>query len=144
MLEIKKLRNELRAQNVPIAALKAIDHEQNSRMDSAIEEITVEVITEYYEGGDEGRKNELENALRISLNKLANRIDRGYHIEVRTGALPEDATDENNQERQEQVLAIQKATQALQFIKLEGEPMLNLPEDGDAPSEAPKRKQKKV
>ncbi|MCW3047585.1 MAG: hypothetical protein JWO74_1869 [Solirubrobacterales bacterium] len=38
---------------------------------------------------DSGRANELRKELGDSLNALANRIDRGYSVEVRAGELPE-------------------------------------------------------
>ena len=77
--------------------------------------------------------NELTDALRISLNKLANRIDRGYNIEVRVAELPKQEVQEgqDNADQTEKIQhfeAIKKAAPNLQFIRLDGEPVLSLPE----------------
>lgn len=130
LLEVRKLRSEMLKQDVPKEAFKAIDEHSNSRMGIAIAEIATEIMGVHGAKHESGRKNELENSLRISLQKLANRIDRGYHIEVRVGLLPEpetedDATDEDLKANTD---AIQKASKQLEFIRLEGEPILSLPE----------------
>lgn len=135
LLEIRKLRSEMLAQDVPKEALESIDEHANSRMGKAIDEITIEVMAKNnWLNNDNGRNNELSNALKISLSKLANRIDKGFHIEVRIGELP--APEEDSEEGQdatadalrENAATIKAATETLQFINLEGDPLLALPE----------------
>ena len=133
LLEIRRLRNELSAQEVSDEELKSIDTHINIKMDKAIEKLVREIMAEYYKPSSMARKNELTNALRISLNKLANRIDRGYNIEVRVAERPKEEIQEG-QEKAEPTEEIQhfevikKAAPNLQFIRLEGEPVLSLPE----------------
>jgi hypothetical protein len=133
LLEIRRLRNELSAQEVSDEELKSIDTHINIKMDKAIEKLAREIMAEYYKPSSMARKNELTNALRISLNKLANRIDRGYNIEVRVAELPKEEIQEGQEkaeptEESQHFEAIKKASPNLQFIRLEGEPVLSLPE----------------
>jgi len=99
-------------------------------MEAEIEKFTVEIVNEYHTGKDGGRKNELTNAVKISLNKIANRIDRGFNFEVRIEPpkpLPQDAKEAN--EVKQAVHTIQVASVNMQYMKLEGPPILALPED---------------
>jgi hypothetical protein len=139
LLEVRKLRSEMLKQDVPKDAFKAIDEHSNSKMNKAIDEIAKEIMVDHAGKHDSGRKNELENSLRISLKKLSNRIDRGYHIEVRIGLLPEPEKEGEafDAELQANADAIHKASKPLEFIRLEGEPILSLPEVEEEPSQKP-------
>ncbi len=135
LLEIRKLRQELSSQEVPDKALKGLDEHANTKMAKAIETITIDIMKEHYKGPDDGRKNEVTNALRISLNKIANRIDRGYNVEVRMEPL-HSYDEENNEEHadtassdeQKYLEIISKCAPSLQFMHLDGDPILKLPE----------------
>jgi len=131
LLEIRKLKNELRNQAVPEEALSGIEEHANTVMEMGIQELAVEIVDERYSKDDGGRRNELKNAIRISLNKIANRIDRGYNIEVRTEPLPAPKTKEQTEEEanfRNQVSVVLRAQKTLEFMHLEGEPILRLPE----------------
>lgn len=130
LLEIRKLRSELVDQDVPKSALADVDAHANNHMDALIDTITEQLIDDHGSKHDSGRKNELRNFVRLSLNKVANRIDRGYHIEVRIGELPDEADSENDTDDQlaEHVRTIREAAEALQFINTAGLPVLRLPE----------------
>ena len=52
-------------------------------MSQNIDQIATEVEKKYFKVKDSGRKNELRIALKFSLNKIANRIDHGYNIDIR-------------------------------------------------------------
>lgn len=138
LLEIRKLRQELWNQGVPDDATSGIENHANHLMETGIEKIAVEVVNQHHKKGDAGRKNELTNAVRISLRKLANRIDQGFNIEVRVAPSP--TKDEENQdaELQKAIATIQAATANMQFMKLKGQPILRLPEEG---KEKPKKKE---
>jgi len=73
LLEIRKLNQEIQQQGVPEKELSGIENYANNLMEKGIEKIAVEVIKEYHKKDDKERKNELTNAVRISLNKIANR-----------------------------------------------------------------------
>lgn len=100
-------------------------------MESEVKKIAKEVIKEHYEG-DNGRKNELENGLVISLNKLANRIDKGFNVEIRIEPLPEPEEDEELSEKEQQkadlIQSISESAQNIEYIETQGKSILELPE----------------
>ena len=133
LLEIRKLQGELAKQGLEKRNLKGIEDHANSVMETGIDKLVKELVNEYLPKGDTGRKNELSIELKYSLKKLANRIDRGFNIEVRMEE-PEVAA-ENPDERSEEEKAllqahakVAQATENMQFLKLEGEPILQLSE----------------
>ena len=101
-------------------------------MEEEIKLIAKEVITEYYTGKDNARKNELENSVVISLNKLANRIDHGFNVEIRVEPLPQPAegatVSKEQQTKINLVKSIQQSSKNIQFIETDGESILELPE----------------
>ena len=134
LLEIKKIRVELLKQGVPEKQTAGIEEHANKVMENGIETLTVEILEKYNQVKDPHRKNELENGIRVSLNRIANRVDRGYNIEVRVEPL-EKATQDNEEEKKQfgEINAIQAASKNMQFMKLEGTPILKLPESVDKP-----------
>ena len=132
-LEVKRLRAEMKKQGLTDEDLQGVTKRYHTMMEKGIEQITIEVFETYYKGNDAGRENELKNGVRISLNKLANRIDRGFNIEVRVASLPESAnpeeTTDSPAEVRQHVQTIQTASKNLQFMRVEGEPILSLPEN---------------
>lgn len=131
-LEIKKLKSELKKQGLKEEEMKGINDHANSVMSKGVEELTTEVVEEYYQGNDDKRKNELTNAVRISLNKLANRIDQGFNIEVRAEPAEEPEGEkvetEDEQKTRGYVDRVLSVSETLQFMKLEGARILHLPE----------------
>ncbi|MFA5805786.1 MAG: hypothetical protein WC879_14200 [Melioribacteraceae bacterium] len=127
LLEIRKLRSELRTQGVPDNATTGVDNHANQIMENGMEKLANEIIKQFYKGKDDGRKNELTNAVRISLNKLANRVDHGFNLEVRIQPLKLQ-DDKSDSEIKKAETIIQKAFANMQFLKLEGQPILKLPE----------------
>ncbi len=131
ILEIKSLRNQLKEKGVPAQQTKGIESYANGIMKEEIKAIAKEVIEEYYKG-DKGRKNELENSLEIALNKLANRIDKGFNVEIRVEPLPapKDKTNETEeyQKKVEIIKSIQQSAKNIEYIENNGESILQLPE----------------
>jgi len=82
ILEIKKLQVEIDRLQLPDEISEKTKQHANRLMEAQIEKFTIEIVNEYV-GKDGERKNELKNAVRISLNKIANKIDHGFNIEVR-------------------------------------------------------------
>ncbi len=127
LLEIKKLKAELKKQGLSEEDLQGISDHSNGFMEKAIEKIIEKIAKEYNGNGDENRKNELLNGVRISLNKIANRIDRGFNFEVRIEPITDE--DENGDEKETKAIKeIKEASKNLQFMKLSGQPILKLPE----------------
>ena len=134
LLEIRKLRLEIKKQGVPDDQTTGIENYANQLMETGIEKIAVEVVNEHHKKDDKGRKNELTNAVRISLRKVANRIDHGFNLEVRVEPIVKEKDEgKENPEIQRAIAAIQSATANMQFMKLEGQPILRLPEGKEKP-----------
>ncbi|MEJ0089298.1 MAG: hypothetical protein WDM80_06070 [Limisphaerales bacterium] len=144
LLDIKRSRSELIKSGVPDTQMTGIESHANNLMDQGIENLSVEIVATAHPKLDDGRKNELVIKTRISLNKLANRIDRGYNIEVRVQPLENVAEDEKSKKVAKEIQTIQTASKNMQFLKLEGEPILRLPEKISENSEKPKIKKGRV
>jgi hypothetical protein len=136
ILEIRKLRNEYAEHNGSQQAHQMMDEDANGRMDADIEGIVDDLLNQYAPS-DSARGNELRNHLAASLHQLAGRIDRGYGVEVRAGELPEEsysADDETASPLAADLAAainvIRQSARALDFLNVEGEPILALPAPG--------------
>lgn len=130
LLEIRKLKASLQEKSVPDNRLDGIEEHAATVMKDGIEEIINEIFENYCTVKGE-RKNELKNALRFTLNKLANRIDRGYNIEIRVKPLApsgEEKEPEENEVTRQHIETILEKAGALEFMSLEGKPILSLPE----------------
>ena len=125
--------------------MKGVDAHANRLMDDRIEALAIEIVQTHYEVSDDGRKNELVNGIRISLRKLANKIDRGFNIEVRAEPLSADEDDDSDASETDtlanHIQIVMEASKALRFIKTDGEPILHLPESTDEHQETESDKQ---
>jgi hypothetical protein len=132
ILEIRKLHGELKNQGVTTKELQGVFNHANNRMKKEIEQLTAELLDKYYAKKDEGRRNELATELHFSLNKIANRIDKGYSVEIRVQPLPDEEKAAKKGGRAaadaEHIEAILAASKSLEFLRLQGEPILTLPE----------------
>jgi hypothetical protein len=146
LLEIRKLQAELSKQGVAKKDLKGVEDHAKSVMEKGIELVIKELMREFKSTVEPGRKNELTTELRLALNKLSNRVDCGFNFEVRMQA-PDQIEDDNQKEDQAmQELErkcyddISSAAKNLQFLKLEGDPILHLPEEvqGSSCEDSPK------
>ena len=133
LLEVRKLQGELRKQGLEDKSLKGIEDHANGVMEQGIDTLVKELVKEFHHGGEKGRVNELKVELKYSLKKIANRIDRGFNIDVR---MSEPATEEGEdtpaERDQTSYERIQGAAAGMQFLKLEGDPILALEEDKPA------------
>jgi hypothetical protein len=107
ILEIRKLHGEIGRLQLPDEILEKMKTYANTKMEDAIEKFSVEFVNESYEGNDGGRKNELRTAVKVSLNMVANRIDRGFNFEVR---IEPPKTADANTEIKQAVQQIQAAS----------------------------------
>lgn len=139
ILEIRKLHAELKSQGVPTKNLKDILTHANNMMKEGIEHLVTDLLDKYYVSKDKERRHELGTELGFSLNKIAKRIDKGYSIEVRVQPLSEEeqAAEEGEQvsANAEHIQVILAASKNLEFLRLEGEPILTLPESQDIAEE---------
>lgn len=142
LLEIRRLRHELRDQGISDDQLQGVDDHANNHMSRVIEEAVEVTIAESARAVDGHRQNELRTELKFSLSAIANRIDGGYNIDVRAGATdPEDEDDSSNGNTTTIALRrIAEIAPSLRFISRTGQPILGLveraPEDeGDGTAE---------
>lgn len=131
ILEIRKIRADLTRIPVPPENLKGLEDHAKNLMKENIETITLKMVADS-PVADPNRKNELANQLRISLTMIANRIDRNYNIEVRMAAPKKPG---ESPEADEALETIQHATPSMQYMRLEGDPILQLPEPEKKDSE---------
>jgi hypothetical protein len=135
-LEVRKLKNDLSEQGVSKMNLAGIENHATSIMKDGIENLLKEILKTHKANIDSGRKNELEIELRLALNGLASRIDRGFNFEVRMEE-PDTVEASDDSEKNDQTKlrhyfeTIASATESMQFLKLDGDPILKI-EDGKA------------
>jgi len=133
ILDIKIKRKELQALEVPGKSLRGIEDYANESMEKEIDKLAPALLDRFL-GGDKsgaGRKNELEIELKSSLRKIANRLDRGFNIEVRVETPIENEKEESSNESQEVpsiIEEINSKSKILQFLKVGGTPILSLSE----------------
>ena len=133
LLEIRKSQAELAKLGVEKKNLKGLEDHANSVMEVGIEKLVKEIMIEYMPKGETGRKNELSIELKFAMKKIANRIDRGFNIEVRMQEPDVEAEDPEDATPGEKALIaahakVSEASKTLQFLKLDGEPILQLAE----------------
>ena len=143
LLEIRKSRADLKAQNVSKDILDRLSEEANGRMSKGIEEAVRDLLTEFGGELETGRKNEMEVSLTLSLHAVGSRIDRGYNVEVRAEPveLPDgdDARESGEEgeaippEQSREYRIVKERQEQMQFMNLTGEPILSLPEPTDEP-----------
>jgi len=134
LLEIKKLKKELVAQEVPEEQLTGIDAHAASIVSPALDGLASELMEQYGDHLDQSRKNEISIELRHSLNKLANRIDRGFNIELRVNPIEEEEDLEEGGEididtTKQAIRQIVESGAKINHLEKTGEPVLFLPED---------------
>jgi hypothetical protein len=146
LLEIRKLQAEMSKQGVPKKDLKGVEDYAKTVMEKGIETVIKELMKEFKSTVEPGRKNELTIELRLALNKLSNRVDSGFNFEVRMQAPVDKGGEDQGKDQAMQELDrkhyedISRAATNLQFLKLEGDPILHLPEEvqGSSSDDSPR------
>jgi hypothetical protein len=90
--EIREIRERLKAVGATGAASKEMDERIITTVEEVVEESTKLALSTYK--GDDSRRHELENGLKVDLHRLFGQIERGLTIEIRTNK-PND-TEESN------------------------------------------------
>ena len=132
ILEIRKLHGEL-ASKMGKEAIPEVQQFAEDSMTKTIKSIVSEALKRHPKT-DSGRKNELRTALTGVLNMLADRIDRGFNLEIRMEPLPPQSSDEGKaapvagdaKEKHEHQKQIEEASKALEFTHRDGPPILHL------------------
>ncbi len=135
VLEIRLAHQKLKESGTSDKALKTVAEDAEAKMGRDIQALVNELLKQALPEIDKGRKNELRKELTVSLNALANRIDRGYSIEVRAGEIepPADEEDEKMMSAEERakreiIEKVLEKQESLKFANVTGQPILTLPE----------------
>ncbi|HEU4739064.1 MAG TPA: hypothetical protein VFS54_08290 [Solirubrobacterales bacterium] len=131
VLDIRQKHQELSENSdLPEEAIRPIAEAASEMMEKKTREIAEELVAEADTKAEE-RNNELLTEIRLQLNALAERIDRGYNVEVRAGELPE-STDEGepgddlDPATRKATEAVLEAQKSIEFMNVSGKPILSL------------------
>lgn len=130
LLEIKKLKLEIEKLEVPAENLQGIEDHANTIIGNAVKDAIKEHYNEYCAITDKNKKKQFKNQLEKVTNMIANRIDKGYTVEVRFNE-PEETEDAENEANEDNAnyekLII--ASSELKYFPQTTKPLLSLPED---------------
>jgi hypothetical protein len=136
VLDIRLKHREL-ADNpdVPKEATDPLAQVATDLMDKKTREIA-EALVGKFSKEVEDRNNELKTELRLQLNALAQRIDRGYNVEVRTGQLPESTEEDAEEttldpETQKATETVLEGQASIEYMNVSGTPILHLEQPRD-------------
>jgi len=141
ILVIRRLHGELKKQGFQDKELLSVKKKADSAITEEIKKLTPELLDTYYGKEDTPRRNELSNELNKALIEIAKRIDKGYNVEIRV------PTDDSSEAASKDIHidTINAVLKNLEFIKLDGEPVLSLPEtieEGNDDEETPEEETK--
>jgi hypothetical protein len=117
--QIRRLRGELTEMGMRGAAVEELTEQITTTVDEVVEESTKLVIENYK--GNEGRKQELDNAVRQDTRRLFGQIERGLTVEIRAGAVADKGADDTQKAALE---AISNLSKTLEFPTIAREPIL--------------------
>ena len=127
VLEIRLAHQKLKESGASDKALKAVAEDAEAKMDQGIKALVNELLKQAQPEIDKGRKNELRKELTVSLNALANRIDRGYSVEVRAGEIEPPADEKEEKEmsaderaKRDVIEQVLEKQESLKFANLTG------------------------
>ncbi|MCR1795884.1 hypothetical protein, partial [Leptospira sp. id769339] len=133
ILDIRKAHKELKDKGVPAENLAGVEDYANKRMEEGIAEGVRELLSSFGQDIAPGRRKEMEISLKYSMNKLSNRIDKGFNfdIKMRLDEKKADAAEQGEPEsgkNSEYYKTIEEKSKELEFLKLSGDNILSLPE----------------
>lgn len=81
-LEIKVLKQQLDEKKLPPKVTKPLQDHIEQTVKAELRKIADELVDEFYQNNDDGRRNELKNKTSLALSYIADKIDRGVTVEV--------------------------------------------------------------
>lgn len=138
LLNIKKLKKELESNEVPQEKLTGLQEHIDSEATPAIEQIVEALMEKYGTHFDAERKKEITTELRHALKRFANRIDRGFNVEIRVPEQPRPDGDDTSEEpgessddssRAAAIAETRESASRIHHHKPEGSPVLYFPEE---------------
>ena len=135
LLDIRKKKAELEEKEAPKQIIDEMDKWAESLMTEKINEITSDLLEQYKDvERPDLRGNELEGHVRMSVKKIAGRLDIGYHFSARIGNAEEPPEEEAENEaanaeyeRQTKVISdVKEKASQIKYRDMEGKAVLPL------------------
>lgn len=144
LLDIRKKKAELEEKEAPKQIIDEMDKWAESLMTEKIDEITSDLLEQYKDvERPDLRVNELEGHVRMSVKKIAGRLDIGYHFSARIGNAEEPPKEEAENEaenaeyeRQTKVISdVKEKASQIKYRDMEGKAVLPLSWQPDSDDE---------
>ena len=132
--DLKTKFDDIQDSGIEEKHLKGLQKGIEEKLQSELERIRKELLEEYSCHAKASDKNENDNRLKIAIEQLAPRLERGYSVEVRVEPLPEPKKEDEGQpedpEQQDEfrlVEDLQGAASQIRRIPPTSRPVLSLP-----------------
>lgn len=133
LLDIRKKKSELEQNEAPKELMDQVDKWAETLMSKQIDEITANLMKQYKDvKRTDHRGKELEGHIKLSVKKIAGRLDVGYHFSARIGEMKEPAEEDNDEngvnaeyDRKSNVIVdINNKASQIRYRHLEGDSVL--------------------
>lgn len=95
-LEIQLIKQQLDEKKLPKSVTKPLQDYIEKAVKGELRKVAEDLVDEFYQVKDEGRKNELKNQASLALQYLADRMDHGATVEVHASP-PDEPTPETEE-----------------------------------------------
>ena len=132
--DLKLKYDEITQAGIEEARLTGLQEAISEKLEKDLEKFRVELLDEFSKGVAEHDRNENDTRLKIAINHLAPRLERGFAIEIRVGTLPEpeedgdEAEDEYGKDEVELIDRLKDDARQLKRLEPIGSPILSLPD----------------
>lgn len=129
-LEIRLLKRQLAEKDLPQATIDSVSEHEIRGVNAQLAALETDLM-DRYAGRDDGRRNEIKNAVTRAVRYLANRVDKGMEFEVTAPNSPSPrGADEADRRRLEEAAlkAVQEKGSANRQLERSEERVLMLPE----------------
>jgi hypothetical protein len=120
--EVREVRDKLKGRGLTPQQLSGLDEYARQQMGKVIDAAVEETLAE--NGKKDARGIELHTLFKNALWSIAERLDGGYNFDVRASDLAESQGDEAQREAAQAITGVRKA---LQFMKVGGDRILQVP-----------------
>lgn len=118
LIKARSLYSELVANRTPKEILKKLDQHNATKVKTDLDELATSLVKEFYKGGDDGRQNELRNALSLALQRLSRKLADGSRVQLRL-VMPKEPVIEEGQEPTAEQAEQRRAVEEAKKIRLE-------------------------
>jgi hypothetical protein len=83
LVESRSIIEQLIKRKAPPAAIEVLEADSQDKLDKDMRQLAEKLVDENYKSVDDGRKNELKNAINVSLKQIAQKVSLGTKFELR-------------------------------------------------------------